>query len=480
VQCIYNSRILIVDDDANAILAHSLFLKSNGFSNIVTETDSRCVLDKMSLDPFDAVILDLFMPHLNGIDLLPQLRERYPHVPVIMATSSYDVKLAVECMKRGAVDYLTKPVESELLVASLCKAVERNYLAGQISSLRDRLINDRLDHPEAFTGIVTRNRKMRSIFEYMEVISATTQVVLITGESGTGKELAARAVHRLSGCEGEFVAVNLAGVDDTMLSDTLFGHKKGAFTGADQEREGLIVKAAGGTIFLDEIGDLSEHSQVKILRLIQEREFYPGGADTPRKCMARFICASNRDLKALVAAGKFRKDLYYRLNVHHVALPPLRERKEDIPLLLDHFIDLAAHEVGIKAPSFPVELMELLDVYHFPGNVRELQVMVFDAVTQSRGGVLSLEPFRRFINLHQTQKQPNPPLPEIHEIDHRTTQSKLESIWGHFPTLREADELLIDTALNMANGNQGIAATMLGLKRPAFNMRLRARKKRSL
>jgi len=470
-----NCRVLIVDDDADAIKASSVVLRLNGFCEIESETDSRKVLGRMSSSRIDAIVLDLCMPHLSGIDLLPQLQERYPEVPVIMLTSSYDLRQAVECLKLGAFDYLIKPDESELLVTTLRKALEHKAISEQNSTLRDHLINDQLDQPKDFAEIVTRNRKMRSLFQYMEIIAASPQVILITGESGTGKELVVRIIHRLSGCKGELVPVNLAGLDDTVFSDTLFGHRRGSFTGAEQVREGLIVKAAGGILFLDEIGDLGEPSQIRLLRLIQEREFYPIGSDSPSKCTARIVCASNKDIKGLVASGKFRNDLYYRLNVHHVALPPLRERKEDIPLLLDHFIALAALEMGIKPPCYPDELLELLSVYHFPGNIRELQGMVFDAVARSKAGKLSLEPFHSFISAGKTH--PNLPLPDEQAVDHMSNQRKLEELWGHFPTLRDMEIFMIDTALAAAKGNQGVAATMLGLKRPALNMRLKARKK---
>jgi DNA-binding NtrC family response regulator len=316
---------------------------------------------------------------------------------------------------------------------------------------------------------------MRSIFQYLEVVAKSPQPVLITGESGTGKELVTRAIHRLSGCKGELVSVNLAGLDDTMFSDTLFGHKKGAFTGADQLRDGLIVKAANGVILLDEIGDLGESSQIRLLRLIQEREFYPVGSDTPRKSEARIVCASHRDLKELVATGRFRNDLYYRLNVHHVELPPLRSRKEDLPMLLEYFIRQAAKTLEISPPSYPKELLDLLAVYHFPGNVRELQGIVFDAVARSKAGKLSQEPFRQVMTTGRTQT-PVPTTPgSTPGEDPR--QGMLEEIWGHFPTLHEAENYLIDYAMKVAQGNQGTAATMLGLKRQTLNVRLKNRKK---
>lgn len=327
----------------------------------------------------------------------------------------------------------------------------------------------------AFSDILTRSPKMRSIFQYLEVVARSSQPVLVTGESGTGKELIARAIHRLNGCSGELVSVNLAGLDDTTFSDTLFGHKRGAFTGAEQLREGLVVKAAGGLLFLDEIGDMGELSQIKLLRLIQEREFYPVGSDTPRRCDARIVCASNKDIKKMVAAGNFRNDLYYRLNVHHVSLPPLRERKEDIPLLLEHFIRHSAENLGLTPPTYPRELPELLSTYHFPGNIRELQGMVSDAVARHRSRILPLEPFRTVIAGDRVRNHP----PSMPAVDNESRREMLQAVWGHFPTLHEAEEFLIETALDVAKGNQGIAATMLGLKRQTLNMRLKAKKIRT-
>lgn len=465
-------RVLIVDDEINTLKASATILKMSGLRDVVTESDSRRVPEIMAAGGIDVVMLDLFMPHVSGMELLPHLREQYPQVPVIIVTAAYELERAVECIKSGAFDYLVKPVEPERMLATLRKAFECRALADQVTSLRDHLIEDRLDNPDVFEEIVSCSRKMRAIFQYLEVIAKSPQPVLITGESGTGKELVTRAIHRLSGCKGELVSVNLAGLDDTMFSDTLFGHKKGAFTGADQLRDGLIVKAAHGVVLLDEIGDLCESSQIRLLRLIQEREFYPVGSDTPRRSEARIVCASNKDLKELVAQGRFRNDLFYRLNIHHVELPPLRNRKEDIPLLLEYFIRQAATTLAITPPSYPKELLDLLAVYHFPGNVRELQGIVFDAVARSKSGKLSQEPFRQVMTDGRMQS-PAPPVSTAPGMDVRL--EGVERIWGHFPTLDEAENYLIDVAMSIAKGNQGTAATMLGLKRQTFNIRLKKR-----
>ena len=240
-------------------------------------------------------------------------------------------------------------------------------------------------HP-AFAEIVTQNPTMHALFRYVEAIARSPQPVLITGETGTGKELMARAVHRLAAPRGDFVAVNVAGLDDQVFSDTLFGHTRGAFTGADRPREGLITRAEDGTLFLDEIGDLAAVSQVKLLRLLQEGTYYPLGADRPRQSRARVVVATNRDVVQDVQAGTFRKDLYYRLRAHHVQLPPLRARRDDLALLVTHCLAKAATALHKPVPTPPLALYQLLHTYTFPGNVRELEAMVFDAVARHQGG----------------------------------------------------------------------------------------------
>jgi DNA-binding NtrC family response regulator len=306
---------------------------------------------------------------------------------------------------------------------------------------------------------------MRGIFKYIEVISRTDQPVLITGETGTGKELIARAIHKVSGKRGDFVAVNVAGLDDTMFSDALFGHRKGAFTGAISNREGLIAKAKGGTLFLDEIGDLSEASQLKLLRVIQEKVYYPLGSDISKSTDARIIVATNQDILEMVSKGKFRKDLFYRLKAHHVHLPPLRERKDDIPILLDHFITESAKQLGKRPPKYPEELIILLMNYNFPGNIRELKMIVYDAVARCKSRILSLEIFKDLIDINNAIDK---------ELKSEIIKFYIQMRFpDKLPTLKEMEEILMNEALRRAKGNQGIAASMLGITRQALNKRLR-------
>ena len=469
----HRRSVLIVDDEEHILTTCKLNLQISGITEVLTQSDSREVLPMLAANSVSVIVLDLSMPYLSGIDLLAKVVRDYTHIPVIVVTANDEIETVVECMRLGAYDYLAKPVNSGRLVASVKKALELCTLSGELSSLKHRLLTDSLEHPAAFASIITGNRKMRALFQYMEVVSTSRQPVVITGETGVGKELFARAIHELSGCRGAFVAVNVAGLDDNMFSDTLFGHKKGAYTGADQAREGLIARAAGGTLFLDEIGDLNELSQLKLLRLLQEKEYYPVGSDVTKKSDAQIVLATNRDLQQRIAEGKFRNDLYYRLCGHQIQIPPLRERKDDLALLLDHFIAQSAQSLGMIPPSYPKELVDLLETYHFPGNLRELQGMVNDAVTRSKSRILSQEPFRQAI-CADLGRHPVPHAPPA--SDDQPLQKKLEAIWGHFPTLQEAEELLIATALTAAKGNQGIAATMLGLKRQTLNMRLKVSK----
>lgn len=316
---------------------------------------------------------------------------------------------------------------------------------------------------------------MHSIFQYAEAISRTPMPVLITGETGVGKELIGKAIHQLSRRTGLFVPIDVAGVDDRLFSDTLFGHRKGAFTGAEQSRKGLIEQAKGGTLFLDEIGDLSMESQIKLLRLLQEGKYYPLGSDTPSLTDARMIVATNREIESLMETGNFRKDLYYRLQTHHIHLPPLRERRDDIPLLVSHFLKKAAKTLDKKTPTPPRELFILLGAYHFPGNIRELEGMVFDAVSRHQKGVLSMESFRDRIGHAHTDTAH-----QTVEAGQGVKSADSGVIFPHpLPTLKETEQLLITEALERSKGNQTLAAELVGLSRRALYGRLKRAREQS-
>ncbi|BDG01118.1 sigma-54-dependent transcriptional regulator [Anaeromyxobacter oryzae] len=456
--------ILLVDDEPAWLRSMSLALeRSAGLRHVVTCQDPRKVMEILAGDDIAVVLLDLTMPHLSGEDLLPRITTEHPDVAVIVVSGLNQVETAVRCMRLGAFDYHVKTEEEDRLIAGVLRALRMQELQRENVEVATRLLSGELRHPEAFEGIVTQDSTMRTLFAYVEAVARSPQPLLVTGESGVGKELVARAAHRLSGCAGKLVAVNVAGLDDAVFADTLFGHVRGAFTGADQPRRGMVEEAENGTLFLDEIGDLSIPSQVKLLRFLQEGEFFPLGADRPRKVRARVIAATHQDLAAKEQAGAFRRDLYYRLRTHRVRVPPLRERKDDIPLLLEHFLEEAARSLGKKRPTPPRQLAQLLQTHDFPGNVRELRAMVFDAVSLHKDRVLSMDAFLEAIG-----RAGEPPPGEA--ASDRNPFAGAERL----PTFDEALELLVREAMTRAGGNQTLAARLIGISQPALSKRLKA------
>ncbi|UCD91191.1 MAG: sigma-54-dependent Fis family transcriptional regulator [Desulfobacterales bacterium] len=322
-----------------------------------------------------------------------------------------------------------------------------------------------IKNPKAFEEIVTNSETMISFFQYAESIAHSSHPILITGETGVGKDLMAKSIYILSNLKGRFVAVNVAGLDDNIFSDTLFGHVKGAFTGADENRHGLIRYATNGMLLLDEIGSLSPASQVKLLRLLQEGEYLPLGQDKIEKTNARLVTSTNEDLWSLMRNEKFRKDLNFRLRTHHIHIPPLRERLDDIPLLVDHFLNKSARELEKKKPTPPKELYQRLKTYSFPGNVRELEAMVHNAVTMHTGGMLSLDMFKLHIKQEQESVVPSTKIESEHHLP--ITFGK------DLPTIKQANKMLVVEAMKRANNNQTLAASMIGITRQALSKRLK-------
>ncbi|MFC1611082.1 sigma-54-dependent transcriptional regulator [Myxococcota bacterium] len=463
--------VLVVDDEAEILQGLRLALLSGGINNIIPCGHGERVMALIEEHNVGVVLLDLWMPVISGQELLKTITDDHPEVPVVVITGLNEVDTAVECMKSGAFDYLVKPVEKDRLVNVVSRAVEMRELRRENERLKHRVLSSALEHPDAFDQVVTQHPTMLSVFRYLEAVATTRQPVLITGETGVGKELVARAIHTVSGLDGPFVAVNSAGLDDDVFADTLFGHKKGAFTGAAEARGGMIEQATGGTLFLDEIGDLSISSQVKLLRLVQERQFFPLGSDVPKRMSARIVVATNQDLETRQEQGSFRKDLFYRLRTHRVHIPPLRERIEDLPVLVDHLFEKVAFELNKKKPTAPKELHTILVNYGFPGNVRELQAMIFDAVANHRSGVLSLESFLVATGQVTTSIRMGHP-------ENPRARSPEISFSDRLPTLQEAEDLLIAEAMERAKGNQTIAARFLGITRQALNRRLSRTKER--
>lgn len=459
--------VLLVDDEQHILESLSLFLKRSGMEKVVTLDDSRKVIDFCHQIRPSVIIMDLFMPYISGTELLSDIKKYYPEIPVIIVTAAQEVESVVDHIKNGAYDYLVKPVNKDRLLSTVKSAHKVSSLRDEVTQLKKCLLTKDMLYDKIFAEIITNNQEMRKLFLYTTAISGSSEAVLITGETGSGKELLARAIHKASGVEGELVSFNIAGLDDTMFSDSLFGHRRGAYTGANQNREGLIAKASRGTLFLDEIGDLSKSSQVKLLRLLQEKKYYPLGSDVAKNAFVRVVAATNHNLKADIEQGKFRQDLYYRLTSHQIEVPPLRKRVEDILPLVLFFLGQAAQSMNKEMPEPSQELLTLLSNYHFPGNIRELRGMVYDAVAQHQSGtIISMNSFKRCIRKERE---------DIHlEEQSIISSSKGTSlnIIGRFPTLKEAESLVIEEAMKQANENQGIAATILGISRPALNRRL--------
>ena len=456
--------VLLVDDEETVLLSSQTLLESSGIEPIKIFQSGQELFSFLENNSAAVIVLDLMMPHISGVKLLPELIRQYPQIPVIVMTAVQELETAVESMKFGAFDYLIKPVEKNRFISCVKRALELRRLREEVDTLKECLFEDTIGGHEAFSHLVARSRKMRAVLQYVEAIAKSKEPVLIVGETGVGKELIAQAIHKLSGLSVPMVSLNVAGLDGTAFTDTLFGHKKGAFTGADQNRSGLIAQAENGTLFLDEIGDLNVELQLKLLRLLQEKKYFPLGSDIPRGTNARFICATNMDLNEGMKTGAFRADLYFRLSGHMIHVPPLRKRKEDIPPLVLHFLEEAAQSMGCNVPALPPELFTLLSNYAFPGNVRELRGLVFDAMALHKTGTLSMASFQKVI-LQQNVPKVTP--------QKTLTGNPFEFFLDPLPTFEESELYLLQEAMKRCNGNQTMAAAILGTTRQTLHRKIR-------
>lgn len=363
------TRILIVDDELSMREFLSILLEREGYE-VLTAADAAMAQERLAANKIDLVISDVQMPGLNGLELLARVKEQSPDTAVLMITAFSTTEQAVEAMKLGAYDYLAKPFKVEEI-----KILVRNALEKRDLSRENKLLRQKAGECEGFTGIIGRSPRMRELFGLLRKVMETSSTVLVMGESGTGKELAARAIHSGSTRNSKpFVAVNCGAIPENLIESELFGHVRGAFTGAVGEHPGLFEQANGGTVFLDEIGELPLAMQTRLLRVLQEREVRRVGGNSIRKVDVRVVAASNRDLEELVKSGSFREDLYYRINVFQIVMPPLRERIEDIPLLVEHM--LQKYGSVSKCSGISSEALKALMNYSFPGNVRELENII--------------------------------------------------------------------------------------------------------
>ncbi|MFN2267204.1 MAG: sigma-54-dependent transcriptional regulator [Desulfonatronovibrio sp.] len=457
-----NQGIYIVDDEKSLLDSLFITLKTEGFNDIEVFNNGQEIIDALPQLRCRVLLLDLFMPRIHGEQILEQVSFQCPEVQVIVITGINETETAVRCMKNGAFDYLVKPIDTQRLITTVRRALHHYTLVNQNLLLKSKLLTGDLENPDHFSEIITADSKMKSLFNYMEVIAPSPDPVLITGETGTGKDLAAKSIHKASKCNGPFISLNSAGLDDNVFADTLFGHVMGAFTDARETRKGLVEQAGEGTLFLDEIGDLTQPSQLKLLSLIQNKTYYPLGSDISKKSKARIVAATNRDLTQSIKKGQFRRDLFYRINTYHVHLPPLRQRLDDIPLLAEHFHHGACADLKIDEEKMSSSLIEVLRQYDYPGNVRELRSLIYGSL--ARGGLEVLEKeLCRLLGIKFPKKT----------AQKTSGQLKNRGFSDPLPTLEQASEMLISLALNKSDGNQSNAAKILGISRQALNQRLK-------
>jgi two-component system response regulator AtoC len=395
-----SDRILVVDDDAALRDSLALLLAAEGYE-VVAAADAPSALACLET-PVDVVLCDVRMPGMDGLELLPELIRRLPGAPVLLMSAYGSGDLAVEALKRGAFDYLAKPFQPAEVILAIKKARERERLRRANALLQRDVCRAVGDRP-----IVAASPPMIELLELLERAAEYKATVLLTGESGTGKEVLARAIHAQSGRRHQaFVAVNCGAIPEALLESELFGHARGAFTGADRARRGLFVEADGGTLFLDEIGELPPALQVKLLRVLQEEEVRPIGEAKPRTVDVRVIAATSRDLEREVATGRFREDLFYRLDVFRVRVPPLRERREDVPLLVDHFINRFRETLGRPVRTIADDALDRMLEHAWPGNVRELENVIERAMILADGDRITLRELPEAIASRRAPAEP--------------------------------------------------------------------------
>jgi len=446
------AKILIAEDEKTQRDLLEGFLRKEGYS-VEAVANGREALQKLQANFFDMALIDHKMPELDGVQTLRHIRKFYPDLPVVMMTAYGTVETAVAAMKEGALDYLTKPIDLDELLLMLQRVIERSNLIRE-----NRELKVKLQERHTFAHIVYESPKMEEVMGLVARVAPSQATILIQGESGTGKELIANAIHYASSRSGKpWVKVNCAAIPETLLESELFGHEKGAFTGAAQRRTGRFEEADGGSIFLDEIGDLSPSTQVKLLRFLQDREFQRLGSNTTLKTDVRVITATHRNLEEAIKNGLFREDLYYRLNVISINLPPLKERREDIPLLVDYFLKKYSKENQKSISDISKEANALLLRYPYPGNVRELENLIERAVVLCRGETITTQD----LPFHLKDEKSETPW-ESHKKE-KTLPESLEEI--------ERDSIL--RALHQHQGVQTKAAESLGISERVLRYKMK-------
>ncbi len=446
-----NTRILLIDDDEELCTIAARQLRTRGF-DVASAFSMKTAVDALRRQSFDAVVTDVNMPDGNGIELASHVRAQWPDLPVVVITSYGNMETAIAALRAGAADFITKPIELEILVIALNRAVETRRLKHELNSLK-LLLSDK---QTAMPGFVGDSEKIKKIFALISRTAATDVTALITGESGTGKEVVAQAIHRQSNRkDGPFVAINCTALPEHLLESELFGHVRGAFTDARADHSGLLQRAHGGTLFLDEIGDMPVGLQSKLLRVLEQKTFRPVGATREMTFDARIISATNRDIALAVAEKRFREDLYYRLNVLHMELPPLRERGRDVLLLAQYFVEQMAERMGSAVTGISHDAARKLLTYPWPGNVRELKNCIERALALCDAGeITSADLPERIADAHSLQRI-------VRDDD------TVELV-----TLDELEKRYIRKVLTILGGNKAQAARVLGIERKSLYRKL--------
>ena len=443
------TTLLIADDEKNIRSGLQLAFEDEGYK-VLTAADGNEAWDCVQKNIIDLVITDLRMPGMDGNELIKRVASSYPTLPVIVLTGHGTIETAVETMREGAIDFFTKPVDIDKLSLVVKKTIAASQLAEQNRKLAEEI--DKLKRQQGYGRIIGKSGKIAQLMQTVNQVASTKATVLITGESGTGKELVAEAVQQLSPRRDKpYIKVHCASLSPSLLEDELFGHEKGAFTGAVAQKKGRFELADGGTLFLDEIGEIDQATQVKLLRVLQEKQFERVGGEKTLTVDVRVICATNRDLYKEMQEGRFREDLYYRLNVVHIEVPPLRERKEDIDLLATSFISTFNSEDGRKIEGFTPQARKALFSYSWPGNVRELRNSIESAVVLSKGKVIDIDDLP----------------PQI-----RDTGGECTVTFNLPVTMDEAEMRLILETISYAKGNKTKAADLLGIGRKTLHRKL--------
>jgi DNA-binding NtrC family response regulator len=429
-----HTPILVVDDDEGLLLSIKATLLSSGLPEPALVSDSRNAMALVRSHPFQLILLDLMMPHLDGLQVLEQIKGEYPDIECVIVSARDDVTTAVKAMSLGASDYLVKPLNSDKLVALVDRTLKKHNLRDELARFGRKKVFSELKHPEAFAGIVAEDESMALVFHQVEAVAGTDYSVVINGESGTGKEMLARVIHRLSNrSKAPFYAVNMASFSKTIFEDEFFGHAKGAYTDAASERRGFFEAAHGGTLFLDEITELDPSLQAKLLRVIEEREFYRLGSTEIRNVDVRIIAATNRDINEEIIQGRFRADLFYRINMYNIKIPPLRERRDDILPLASYFLNVHTTANNKKIKGLRPDLAERLLQAPFPGNVRELENMIAAAVLLETGKTLTLASAGNLLPYNGPERRKNLELLTLDELEKRHIKRVLEVTGGSRP-----------------------------------------------